>query len=667
MKPHRFLMSVCLSTHCQATNIPALFLSAIINTLKISLLLVFAYPCFAQKNLTYLIAPSHQDSLWPSMHFETGTYQTLEKDKNYWLKFELFNPAPQPQTYIVFLPTKVGEATLWPLSQSFSLRSGSLIPMSQRSYHSHQTCFKIALEKYQKQVFVVRLRGKMSIYTPSQIELKVSTLEAFEQKDKERYWWQGIFAGIIIIMALYNFVIYVSVRDVSYFYYVVSIVGVGLYFFFYYGFGIELIWQNAPYWDTYAFAFIVPFTNLARLYFTKSYLHLPQTSPLLNQALNILSVFCVLIMLLAAICYLSHWDLLDLLIDLVGFLGTVVLTMMLLCGIVVTHKGYSPAFYFSLANLILVLGGILFIMRELDFLPDSSFTRYAVQYGVLAQVVLFSLGLSDRLNQTQLELGHLALEKERERKQLLEEQRQLLEQKVQEQTADLLSLNHLKDRLLSIISHDLRNPLVSLDSFLNLLIHHHNRLSEQEQTTLAQKARQSLGNLNQLLSNLLLWSQAQSSQVVFSPQWIDGQPFIENNLRLHSLDLELKNLQVLVQTDATAQVYADAEMFDFIVRNLLGNAIKFSHKNGRIDLTFGATSEGTWIQIKDEGVGMTAEQIEKVFTQKVMPSTRGTAKEKGSGLGLILCREFLEMHNGQLAIVSNTHGTTITCHWPGPK
>ena len=465
-------------------------------------------------------------------------------------------------------------------------------------------------------------------------------------------------------MALYNFVIYLSVRDISYLYYVISILGIGFYFFFYHGFGIELLWKNSPKWDTYAF--IVPMTNLARIYFTKSYLHLDKTFPLINKGLNILSVLCIFICLLALVCYWENIDFLDLLVDLIGFIGTAVLSMMFLCGVMVWRKGYSPARYFSLANLILVLGGILFIIRELNWISDNSLTRYAVQYGVIAQVVLFSLGLSSRLNQAQVKVTKMELDKERERKQLLEEQSQLLQQKVAEQTADLRELNHLKDKLLSIISHDLRNPLVSLDSFLNLLINHHDRLTEQERTTLTQKARQSLSNLNQLLSNLLLWSRSQINQVVFDPQLIDVQSVIKNGIELYSLDIELKNIKIETSIEKLKDIVVDAEMVDFIVRNLLGNAIKFSFKNGIVEIQVKQKDKGFVISVIDEGVGMTEEQIQKIATQKIIPSTRGTAKEKGSGLGLVLCREFVEIHGGSMEITSDKM-TVVSCYLPVEK
>jgi two-component system, sensor histidine kinase LadS len=303
----------------------------------------------------------------------------------------------------------------------------------------------------------------------------------------------------------------------------------------------------------------------------------------------------------------------------------------------------------------------LFIIRELNWISDNYLTRYAVQYGVIAQVVLFSLGLSSRLNQAQVKVTQMELDKERERKQLLEEQSQLLQQKVAEQTADLRALNHLKDKLLSIISHDLRNPLVSLDSFLNLLINHHDRLTEQERMTLTQKARQSLSNLNQLLSNLLLWSRSQINQVVFNPQLIDIKSIIESAIELHSLDIELKNIKIETSIDKLKDIVVDAEMVDFIVRNLLGNAIKFSFKNGVIKIQVNQKDKGFVLSVIDEGVGMTEEQIQKIATQKIIPSTRGTAKEKGSGLGLVLCREFVEMHGGSMEITSDKL-TVVSCY-----
>lgn len=618
---------------------------------------------FSQKNIDFQIASTNDSIFHSEITFSKFLPSTIEKNKYYWLKFDLENPSIHDQTFVLHTTNKWGEARLIVLKDSSNLISGSLLPLEKRSYKHSITALRFFLEKHKKQTYLLRLKGVVSIYTPKEIDLKISTLEEFQQHDSLRFWFQGIFFGIIIIMALYNFVIYVSVRDISYLFHVISILGIGLYFFFYYGFGIEMLWQNSPKWDTYAFAFIVPLTNLSRIFFTKSYLNLRETYPLLNKSLNLFIFLCLLIMGLAVVSWVGDIDWFDLLIDLVGFLGTSVLTMMLVSGIFVARKGYSPAIYFSVANLILVLGGNLFIIRELGWIDDNIFTRYGVQFGVLAQVVLFSLGLSNRLNQAQLKVAQLELEKERERKQILEEQSQLLQQKVAEQTADLRELNRLKDKLLSMISHDLRNPLASLDSFMNLLINHQDKLSEQEQTTLAQKAKQSLANLNQLLSNLLLWSRSQMNQISFSPKSLDIQCIIEENVKLESLDAQLKNIKITSIVEPNLRFYGDAEMIDFIVRNLLGNAIKFSHKNSEIYLNFTKQSNGFVFEVKDFGVGISAEQIQKIFTQKSITSTRGTAKEKGSGLGLVLCKEFVELHGGKMEIISSDF-TQVICFFP---
>ena len=266
-----------------------------------------------------LLATSPDSKLKPGLVFKKYDQYLLDKTKTYWLKFDLQNAEKFDQTYILYSMNKWGSAKIFSENKLYfskGITAGSLLRLDQRSYPRSITAFKVILEKNKASTFYLRLKGTLSIYTPNVIDFKINTLEEYEQQDKKRFWLQALFIGIIVIMALYNFVIYLSVRDISYLYYVISILGIGFYFFFYHGFGIELLWKNSPKWDTYAFAFIVPMTNLARIYFTKSYLHLDKTFPLINKGLNILSVFCIFICLLALVCYWKNIDFLDLLVDL---------------------------------------------------------------------------------------------------------------------------------------------------------------------------------------------------------------------------------------------------------------------------------------------------------------------------------------------------------------
>lgn len=594
----------------------------------------------------------------------------LQKKTTYVLRISLSTKKEElkKEAFVLRTPQKWGRANLQFLNAEGrvvrELYSGGLLKMSERSLSTAQTAFLVRDLEDEVVELRLKLRGEYSIYTPKKLDYEWITYSEFIGRNFQRVWFQALFLGIILVMASYNFVIFISVRDTSYLYYVLSIVGFGLYFFFYYGFGIELFWQEYPQWDLYAFAFIVPATNLARIYFTKQYLHLPKTSFWIQRLSLLLSLFSIFILLLAVFCWIFGIDWLDLLVDLVGFLGIAVLSLMLVAGIYMSERGFRPAHYFTTANLAFVFGGILFILQEIGWLPSTPMTRSAVQYGFIGQMILFSLGLSSRLNAAQVRVSALELERERERKQLLEEQSVVLKQKVAEQTADLRAINLLQDKLFSIISHDLRNPLVSLDSFMNLLIHHQEKLTEKEKTTLYQKAKQSLGNLNQLLSNLLLWSQSQMQQITFRPENILLQEFIDETLALHSLALEWKEMEVETVDTENVQLFVDADMFRFILRNLIGNAIKFSYPKQKIYVKFFQTDECFFVEVRDEGVGMTAEQMYAFKEAKTVQSTKGTHREKGTGLGLMLCKEFMQQHQGELVLKSAGKGTTVQCVFP---
>lgn len=592
------------------------------------------------------------------------SHTPLNKTYNYWIRTTLHNSSAYDETFLLTFPTKWGYITAF--TPTDSIRSGSLLPLSQRSVSSYGNVLKLKLKTHSHQTVYIRLRGGLSIFVPDQLEIHQQSLENFYKNDATRLWTQGIFFGIILIMGLYNFVIYLSVRDISYLFYTLSILSIGSYFIFYYGFGIEYFWPNSPLWDAYSYAFIIPITNWARLYFTKTYLHLADYSPRLNNFLTLLAWVCVITFGISALCFFAHFDVLDLLVDWIGFLGTTVLSLMFIVGLWVSQKGYSPAKYFSVANSILVLGGILFIFKEMGLMNDNLLTRYAVQIGVIAQVVLFSLGLSSRLNRTQMQLAQLELNKEREKKELIEEQRLLLIEKVKEQTTHLRELNQLKDKLLSIISHDLRNPLVSLNSFLNLLIHHQDKLEKKEQLKLAEKARQSLDNLDQLLTNLLYWSRSQMNLLRLNRTPVELSQLIEQALQFLALEAELKSIQLLFSPKIEVKLYLDNEMIAFVFRNLLGNAIKFSHLGSQVTIgIFRPDPHFIEIIIVDKGIGMSQEQIRHLGTSHALTSTRGTAKEKGSGLGLVLCQEFVELHRGKLLIESQKdRGTTVTVRFP---
>ena len=623
------------------------------------------------------------------------SFATTDKQWANWVKFELSNNSGFDQEYLL-------QTNKWGSFEAFissddtgitHLVSGSLLPLQERSQASNTNAVKFLIKKDEKKPIFLKFESKYSIYSHSDISLQLIKQTFFEKTDRQRLLWQGLFFGIILVMALYNLFILFAVKDISYLYYVLSIVSIGLYFAFYYGFGIEYLWPRSPLWDTFCFAIINPFTGLTRILFTRTYLHTPRLLPNINKVLNVLAAACIATLITGMGCYLFDIDFLKPLVIIIGVLGALVLIMMLVAGIVAYYYDkYEPAKYFIAANILLVIGAIAFILRETGLMTDNFFTRYLVQYGVLIQAVVLSLGLASRLNRMRLQLATETLEKERlalekEKKELIEQQKQELQQQVKEKTTDLRlknivleetiekvkesenklsQLNQIKDKLFSVVSHDLRNPLATMQSFLKLITEHHEKMSEDERKKLFAEAQKSLDNLNELLYNLLQWSKSQMNLLQFRQDKLNVKSIIDGAVSLVQLHAHMKEVKIKVSVEESLAAHADKDMTEFIIRNLLSNAIKFSHRNSSVEVNAFPDGGQIEIEIVDHGIGISESKIKKLLETHTTITRHGTEKEKGTGLGLLISKEFIEKNGGKLTIKSEAgKGSIFSFSVPG--
>jgi len=223
---------------------------------------------------------------------------------------------------------------------------------------------------------------------------------------------------------------------------------------------------------------------------------------------------------------------------------------------------------------------------------------------------------------------------------------------VQQQNTELQELNATKDKFFSIISHDLKGPLNSLTSFSGLLINHFNSLSKEDIQTLAKDLDKSLKNLFALLENLLEWSRSQTGNIEFKPEKFDLNALLKENIELLRGQAQGKSITLEQTSDETTIVHAHRNSVNTVIRNLVSNAIKFTPAGGKITLNVRADGDAVVTSISDTGVGMSPEVISKLFRIDTKHSTKGTANEKGTGLGLILCKEFVEKNGGQIWVTS---------------
>ncbi|MCX7650664.1 MAG: PAS domain-containing sensor histidine kinase [Flavobacteriales bacterium] len=236
---------------------------------------------------------------------------------------------------------------------------------------------------------------------------------------------------------------------------------------------------------------------------------------------------------------------------------------------------------------------------------------------------------------------------------------------LKESEEKLRILNATKDRLFSIIAHDLRGHVggaMSLAQYLHADLEQFNSHELKEMLGLLHG---SLSATFELLEDLLIWARSQKNEIVFTPEVFLLHPLVDKQIEL-AADLALKkNVRLLNEVPEETRVLADRTMLATVLRNLLSNAIKFSFDKGRVWIKSRQYNGHLELQVQDEGQGMPPEMAERLFIPGEFVTTPGTHKEKGSGLGLIICHELVHRHGGNIEVVSQPgKGTTVTVYLP---
>lgn len=216
----------------------------------------------------------------------------------------------------------------------------------------------------------------------------------------------------------------------------------------------------------------------------------------------------------------------------------------------------------------------------------------------------------------------------------------------------LLELNTTKDKFFSIIAHDLRNPLWSFKNITELLSDSYESFSEKERVDFIAIMKNSINNIVLLLENLLEWSRSQRNVIPFDPVVVELNFLLNNIIGYLQLSADNKNIKIENTIPESETVIADINMIRTVLRNLISNAIKFTNNNGRIIISFKKENNSSIICIEDNGIGIQENDIDRLFKIDVSHTTIGTSKEKGTGLGLILCKEFIDKHNGKIWVES---------------
>ncbi|HKP31084.1 MAG TPA: HAMP domain-containing sensor histidine kinase, partial [Chitinophagaceae bacterium] len=311
-----------------------------------------------------------------------------------------------------------------------------------------------------------------------------------------------------------------------------------------------------------------------------------------------------------------------------------------------SHMFFSIAFsmvsYFMLAV----------VLKNYQYqLEKANYTFYLFNQALAIIFIFYGLFIIKREN-TGYQFSILAKNRELHRINLeIEKQKGVIADKaalLEEQTIQLAELNSLKNKLFSVISHDLKTPMYALRNLFQNMRDHD--LPPQEIKDLLPDVVNELNYTTGLMENLLQWARSQMQSNSVHPQELDIQKLSTEVSQLLKIQADAKQIHINLKVNKQIVAFADKDMINLVLRNLVANAIKFTPENGEIRIQAKKTEANIEVSVIDNGVGISKENIQKLFNEYY--TSKGTANESGTGLGLMLCKEFLTRNGGQMKIES---------------
>ena len=455
---------------------------------------------------------------------------------------------------------------------------------------------------------------------------------------------QGIFLGLMVVMTIYNFFLYLSLRDKAYLLYVGTAFFGILSAMSLRGLSGEFFWPAYADWDQVLYVAWGSLSMYCSSRFTAVFLNLKERHSRLNKLMWGIALASLSLAVVSLFIDFEITKPLGRILVLLSFPAYIT------TGIIAYRKGYKPALFYVIAWLPYALGIIIRVFYGLGLLPDHILVTSSITFGGALEIVLLSFALADRIRLMRTELAERELEKEQFKTRLLEEQKTMLEKVVDERTKELRESNATKDKFFSIIAHDLRGPMIGLQGTGKKLEYFIKKNKQQKLLEMGGQIDQSIDQLNHLLNNLLNWAASQVGGLPHHPDHTNLGDLVNENIKLYKSLAESREVTITSHIDSLS-AYVDANAISTVIRNLLSNAIKFTSKGGEVTIS-GETVDGfSKIIISDEGSGMDSDQLENLFSGS-LKSSKGTSSEEGFGLGLKLCKEFVDMNQGQIEVES---------------
>ncbi|WP_209330387.1 tetratricopeptide repeat-containing sensor histidine kinase [Lunatimonas salinarum] len=303
--------------------------------------------------------------------------------------------------------------------------------------------------------------------------------------------------------------------------------------------------------------------------------------------------------------------------------------------------------------------------RERELAMENEASRL-IRNGILVLLIIMTLALIISIRSVKIQRkARLQVTRQKDELERLYKETSAQKEEIESIAKNLEEVNKTKDRLFSIVSHDLRSPINSLNSLMQYTLDEN--LSQEEFLQISYKLKHEVEHVHFTLLNLLQWAKTQMRGITTAPSDILISELIADNLDLYSPIAQSKMIHIENKIPSETTCWADRDQVNLIIRNLINNALKFTPNGGEVTILGEDTGDGTWkFSVQDTGIGMDSDTLERLFKPDFQSKRYGTAGEKGTGLGLILVKDFVEKNNGELTIKSK-QGVGSTFSFTLPK
>ncbi len=543
--------------------------------------------------------------------------------------------------------------------------------------------------KYRNFVFVLDLPPKstktyyLQVNTSSSLNLpaRLYSQAGFMDKIENEEMALGIYFGILFAMLAYNLILFFTIRESVYLYYVLFVIFYFLFQLDLTGVAFKYLWPNNTYWANESLPFFIFVAYMFGTIFTKQIINAKSYAPFLDK---ILSAFMILSLICAAMCLLVPYEISIKAATLV----TMTVVVHILAGFLCFFRGYRPARYYASAWSVSMAGAAIYALKSFGLLPNNFITVWGIQMGSAWEVILLSMALSDRLSLLQKEKDAIQAEYTRKLEEAnlrLEEFAKTLEEKVRRRTRELERSNALlkrqaeemrmaeeraeraskaKSDFLANMSHEIRTPLNAITGITSLALDMELPEKLREYLKIIKVSAYALLNL---VNDILDFSKIEAGKMELEKTDFSLVEVIENIADMFTELVAEESLEFIINIESNVpdRLIGDPVRLGQLITNLVSNAIKFTD-HGEIVLLVKVVSENKGspvlcFKVSDTGIGIEKDRLDYLFDMFTQADSSTTRRFGGTGLGLTICKRIAQLMGGTINVESEPSvGTTFT-------